>query len=276
MWNRFMNAERDARVALPTLALCILLGGCASGTATPEATPAASPPAADLPMTAKTAENNVAQAAYWGGIYETQPESRDATLNYGRSLRYSGNVQKAVKVLAGGVAAHADDGELLAEYGKALIAAGRTLEGRDYLAEANKRKPGNWTNLSAEGVAYDQLGDHANAQTRYEAALKASPNNPAILNNWALSYALIGDITSAERLLRQAVANPAAGVQVRQNLALVLGIQGDFVEARRYAAADLPPEVVEGNIDYIKAMIAGAAPSSPWSELESLDNETTP
>jgi len=271
MWKQSTGPEQGRAASLrgaSTLVLCAFLAACAT-TSEPE-TSATVPD--DLPISAKTPENNVAQAAYWGSIYDAQPENREAALNYGRGLRYTGNIQKAVKVLAAAVSTHADDPALLAEYGKALTAAGRPLEGRDYLAQANQRQPGDWTNLSAEGVALDQLGDHAEAQSRYQAALKVSPNNPAILNNWALSEALTGEIEDAERLLRQAVSNPSAGVQVRQNLALVLGLQGDFVEARRYASADLPPEVVEGNMDYIRAMISGAGASSPWSELESLDS----
>ncbi len=101
--------------------------------------------------------------------------------------------------------------------------------------------------------------------------MKASPNNPDVLNNWALSRALAGEIEEAERLLKQAVVIPSAGVQVRQNLALVLGLQGDFEEAKLYASADLPPEIVEGNLDYIRAMLTESSQSSPWSQLEALD-----
>ena len=43
--------------------------------------------------------------------------------------------------------------------------------------------------------------------------------------------------------------------QIRQNLALVLGLQGRFDECRAIYAAELPPDQVEANMAYIRAML---------------------
>jgi Flp pilus assembly protein TadD len=55
--------------------------------------------------------------------------------------------------------------------------------------------------------------------------------------------------------LRQAVALPGATTRVRQNLALVLGLQGQFDASRALYAAELPPEAVEANMNYIRALL---------------------
>ena len=262
-----------SRRAAALAALVVWLAGCASTGKPP--TPAAEsaiPGMGPLPVTALTPENQVAQSAYWGQLYEGDPTNLEVAVNYGRTLRMTGREQQAVKVLGAAVTQHPAAPEALAEYGKALTAAGRTLEGRDYLAQANALDRNNWANLSAEGVALDQLGDHAAAQARYEAALNASPNNPAILNNYALSQARAGRSYESERLLRRSVTITSASVQVRQNLAIVLGLKGDFDEAQRYASADLPPEVVAGNMDYLRDLVGpGGSSRDPWSQLQSLD-----
>ncbi len=166
-----------------------------------------------------------------------------------------------------GARRHPEDPSIIAEYGKSLTAAGRSLEGAEYLAQANAGRAGDWTNLSAEGVALDNLGQHQEARSKYEAALKSSPGNPSILNNLALSRALDGDIKEAETYMREAVGRPDASPQMRLNLALILGLQGQFDEARRYASVDLPPAAVEENMEYIKSMVDRP---SPWSELQAL------
>lgn len=267
------RAKKFAAVSMVTL--CGFLAACG--------TPSGSTSDANIPnmqgaqnFAPKTPEDYMAQMTYWGSIYDGLPDNLEAAVNYGRSLRYVGRAKESVKVLSSAVVNHPKDPTVLAEYGKSLTAAGRAAEGLNFLTQANQRRSGDWANLSAEGVTLDRLGRHDQAVSRYEAALKASPNNPSILNNWALSRALAGDLEQAERLLRQAVLVPDAGVQVRQNLALILGLQGNFAEASLYAEVDLPPEIVAGNMDYIRSMFTQSPQSSPapspWSELEALDS----
>ena len=43
--------------------------------------------------------------------------------------------------------------------------------------------------------------------------------------------------------------------QIRQNLALVVGLQGRFDECRALFAAELPPDEVEANMAYIRALL---------------------
>ena len=42
-------------------------------------------------------------------------------------------------------------------------------------------------------------------------------------------------------------------MEIRQNLALVLGLQGRLAEAEKLARQDLPPEIVNNNMAYLRA-----------------------
>ena len=66
---------------------------------------------------------------------------------------------------------------------------------------------------------------------------------------------MTNDLAQAEVHLRKAVAMPRATSQIRQNLGLVIGLQGRFDEARQIFAADLPPDQVEANMAYIRALL---------------------
>ena len=254
------------------LVLSGLLTACAStGGQSPNMAANSSVPGMDQPPVAlgDTPEDQFAQMAYWGSIYEANPSSVDAALNYGRSLRYVERTKQAVTVLSRAVVLDPENPETLSEYGKALVEVGRVMEGADYLSRASSRRPNHWPTLTAEAVALDQLGNHKAAQSKYNAALAASPGNPTVLNNLALSLALSGDINQAEVMLRQAVREPQASAQMRQNLALILGLKGNFVEARQYASADLPPAAVENNLAYIRSMLGSG--KTPWSDLKQID-----
>ena len=49
---------------------------------------------------------------------------------------------------------------------------------------------------------------------------------------------------------------PGATVKVRQNLALVLGLEGKFAEAEAIQREDLPPQMADNNLAYLKAATA--------------------
>ena len=68
--------------------------------------------------------------------------------------------------------------------------------------------------------------------------------------------------------MRQAVAKPGAPIAVRQNLALVVGLQGRLDEAERLARQDLPPEMVENNLAWLRS--ATAAPAGAGRSWDSL------
>jgi len=253
------------------LAVCAVLGACQTTSSGSNLSDASSAAQSQFPVTAfeGSADDYVAQVAYWGAIHDEKPSDVDAAINYGRALRNIGQTRKAVTILNRAVLLDSENAVALSEYGKVLVQTGRVAEGADYLSRASIRKPNDWVILTAEGVAFDQMGDHAVAQRKYDAALQVDPGNPSILTNKGLSFALSGDLGSAEQFLRQAVRQPQATPQMRQNLALVLGLRGNFAEARQYAAADLSAAMVDNNMAYIREMIANE--SSPWSELQEIE-----
>ena len=162
--RKLFSKTQLRQVASPIL-LGALLTACASNSE--PAIDAAAPAASQFAVSntsSQSAEDFLALATYWGGLYDASPGDRDAALNFGRALRHLGRHNQSINVLKDAVQRHPDDPEILAEYGKILTSTGQALEGSQYLAQANARKPGNWTNLSAEGVALSAAGSRSLAQ----------------------------------------------------------------------------------------------------------------
>jgi len=199
-------------------------------------------------------------AAYWGAKFEANHNDLNAALSFARNLRLMGGARQAVTVMKDVVMSHPDDTRVLAEYGKALTAAGRAPDAVPFLARASQINGNDWSTLSAYGVALDQIGSHGPARDNYEAALKLSPGNSTIQSNLALSYLLEGKITQAEPLLRQLVARPDATPQMRQNLAMVESIRGNKVEAEQLVRGDLPKPDADNNISVLNQLSASNAP----------------
>ena len=248
---------------MPVLASALLLGACATNEG-----PQSTVNPASLGVSAGESGNPIADAAYWGGQYEQNPGDAETAAKYGEALRQLKSFEQAMTVLSVAARQHPDHAGIMAEYGKVLVAAGQSEKAIPVLVKAATLNPSDWRVLTAQGVAYDQQGQHAEAQMKYRSALKLAPNHPSILTNLGLSEALAGELTEAEQTLRGAVSNPSAGAKARQNLALVLGLKGEFDEAARLAKADLPPAVVNNNIDYIRSMLVQPA---LWKQMEQLD-----
>lgn len=253
------------RTVIATALGALMLGGCV--TDGPPQRPGLGA-SSDLSVQSSDPRDFVASGAYWGGIYEQDPQNAEAAAKYARSLRHLGSLQQALIVLQQAVQRHPNDVALLAEYGKTLATSGKPDQAVALLAKAGALDPTDWTILSAEGVALDEMGEHARAKEKYAAALRLAPAHPTVLTNLGLSYALSGNLVDAEVTLRRAVSNPASGVHARQNLALVLGLKGDFEEAERLARADLPPSLATNNISYLRSLLTQPA---LWQQMEALD-----
>ena len=66
---------------------------------------------------------------------------------------------------------------------------------------------------------------------------------------------MTNELPTAEQHLRRAIQMRGASTQTRQNLALVVGLQGRFDECRAIYAAELPPQQVEANMAYVRALL---------------------
>ena len=143
------------------------------------------------------------------------------------------------------------------ELGRARIGGGQAFYAIEPLNRAAAAAPRDWRPHSLLGVAMEQVKRLDDARGEYQRALQLSPENPAVLSNLALLDAAAGDRVTAESLLRRAAASPASTVQERANLALVLGLQGKMGEAEQIIRRDLPPELAEQNLAYLRAAAAG-------------------
>ncbi len=209
----------------------------------------------------QNARNYAASVNSYQSLYVRDPGDIDALLGLARNLRYIGSAGQAVELLENASAEHRDRLDLRAELGKAQLGAGSTEEAISTLTDVAERQPGDWQVLSALGIAYDLLGNFAEAQARYGAALAVSPNNLSVLNNLGLSKTLSGDLDGGITILQRAVARPLARAQVRQNLALLHAMKGDVITAERLLRQDLPEEMVEHNLKYYMGLRPGATSS---------------
>ncbi|MCW6510672.1 tetratricopeptide repeat protein [Lichenifustis flavocetrariae] len=203
--------------------------------------------------------------ATWSERYKKTPGDKVTALNYVKGLRAMTQYSQAAAVMEAIAIKYPYDQEVLATYGKTLADAGRFKEAADVLGRAHTPENPNWSVLSAQGSVADQLGDHAQAQAYYSAALKIKPADPHVLSNLGLSYALDNQLPKAEMTMRQASQSPEADMRVRQNFALVLALDGKFDEAEQVAERDLSPSDAAASVASIRGMIAQ---SNTWRPIQ--------
>jgi len=162
---------------------------------------------------------------------ESQPTDLDGALRLARSQREKRDLQGATRTLSQLVLFAPDDPRVLGEYGKTLVADGRSDDAIAFLRQAVIRQSDDWTLFSALGVAYDQKGDHDAARTFYARAMALKPNDATVLNNSALSRLLAGDLDHAEALLLRASRDNADSPKITHNLELVRSLKAS--EQRR-------------------------------------------
>ena len=146
--------------------------------------------------------------------------------------------------------------DALLEKARVALAAGQGFYAVEPTRKAMLLAPKDWRAATLLAVALDQAQRPAEATAAHRKALELAPDNAVVLSNAAMFYASQGDNTQAETLLRKAVSRPDASLQVRQNLALVLGLEGKLAEAEQIERQDLPPQMAEANLDYLRAAAA--------------------
>jgi len=187
--------------------------------------------------------------------YKANPKDKATIIHYAAALRAAGQSQQAVAALEVGVATYPRDPDITVAYAKALTADGRFEQSLTLLDGVIRPDAPDWNALLVKGATLDQLGRNQEARQIYEQALVAAPGEASIEANLGLSYAMTNDLGAAERHLRRAVQMRGANSQIRQNLALIVGLQGRFDESRAIYAAELPPQQVENNMNYVRALL---------------------
>lgn len=187
--------------------------------------------------------------------YKAHPQDKTTIIYYAAALRAAGQPDQAISVLEAGLAVFKTDVDIKVAYAKALAAAGRFDQALNVVDDAIDPAVPDWNALLVKGAILDQSGQNEAARAVYTQALTVAPNQPALEANLGLSYAMTNDLVQAEAHLRKAVSLPGATSQIRQNLALVIGLEGRFDEARAMFARELPPDQVEANMAYIRALL---------------------
>ncbi|PXA99842.1 pilus assembly protein TadD [Nostoc sp. 3335mG] len=187
--------------------------------------------------------------------YRSNPRDRAVVIQYAAALRAAGQSQQAAAALEQAMGAYPNDIELSVAYAKALAALGRFDQSVAVIDRTIRPDAPDWNALLVKGAALDQMGRHGEARALYGQAATVAPGEASIETNLGLSYAMTNDLTTAEKHLRRAVGMRGATSQARQNLALIVGLQGRFEESRALYAAELPPDQVEANMAYVRALL---------------------
>ena len=187
--------------------------------------------------------------------YRHKPRDKATIIYYAAALRAHSQSEQAAAVLEAGMAVHRQDPDIRVAYAKALTASGRFEQALAVVDDTIDRAAPNWDALSVKGAVLDQMGRHEEARRLYRQAIGIAPGEASLYANLGLSHAMTNDLPTAERELRRAVGLRTATSKVRQNLALVIGLQGRFEECEAIFAAELPPDQVEANMSYIRALL---------------------
>ena len=187
--------------------------------------------------------------------YKANPGDKGVAINYAAALRAQGQSGQAVAALEITMGRYPRDVDVSVAYAKALTAEGRFDQALTVIDNSIRPEAPDWNALLVKGAILDQMGRNAEARVLYQQALTIAPGEASLEANFGLSFAMTNDLASAEQHLRRAVAMRGATSQIRQNLALVLGLQGRFDECRAIYAAELPPDQVDANMAYVRALL---------------------
>jgi Flp pilus assembly protein TadD len=224
--------------------------------AAPAATAAADAPKKATPQERAAADrlDPLARTVFWTREANLDPTDTVAGVELAASLRGIGRFDEARQAAEKVLVLYPNNLDALLESARVAVASGKGFYALDPLRKAEGIAPRDWRVYSLLAVAHDQNRQPELAKTAYGQALALSPDNPAVLSNLGLWYATHGDAAQGETYLRRAVAEPGATAQERQNLALVLGMEGKLGEAEQLMREDLPPELADANLAYLRAL----------------------
>ena len=152
-------SRRPLRLAAILLAASALTACAADGPAAPSAAATDAGPSREQALAELKArpvpEDPIGRAAYWAQRTELEPDDVSVSVQFAKALRGIGSNERAVEYLEECLARQPGQPDLVGEYGKSLVAAGRPRDALPVLAQARQMKPDDWSILVAQGVAYD-------------------------------------------------------------------------------------------------------------------------
>jgi Flp pilus assembly protein TadD len=230
----------------------------AAATAQSPAKPAAPAKASAQDRAAAERLDPLGRAAFWASQVDADPKDAEAGVRLAGALRLLGRYQEAFDAAQAVLVAQPNNVDALLETARVAVSNGQGFFAVEPARKVQAIAPRDWRGPALLAVGLAQAGRPTEALAAHGQALALAPDNPAVLSNAAMFYAAQGDKAHAETLLRKAAAEPGAGLQVRQNLALVLGLEGKLEEAEQIQRQDLPPQMADNNLAYLKAA-AGTA-----------------
>jgi Flp pilus assembly protein TadD len=241
---RVQAALKSMRIALLAGVAALALSACASNRAS-----------MSHPIETGSISSEAASLGQLGARYKAHPKDKVTIIRYAAALRAAGQAEQAVSVLEAGQAIYKRDLDIKIAYAKALTAAGRFSQALNVADDSIDPASPDWNALLVKGAILDQNGRSEEARALYTQALLLAPGEASLEANLGLSYAMTNELDKAEDHLRRAVGMRGATSQIRQNLALVIGLQGRFAECQAMFARELPPDQVEANMAYIRALL---------------------
>jgi len=185
---------------------------------------------------------------------EMQSSNPEPLIAMGDTLVEMGKVDEAITNYNAALSLDPRAPAALRGLAKAYLRTGRPDLAGNPLAVAYQYTPGDPKLLLLIGVADDFIGQHADAQARYQQALRYAPGDRSLTLDLALSLALSEKFDQAIALLRPMAYAPGATPQERQTLALIYGLKGDEGAARELARHDLDPASVDHNLAFYETL----------------------
>ena len=241
---RVQTALKSMRIVLLAGVAVLALSACASNRAS-----------MSDPIETGSISSDGSSLGQLAARYKAHPTDKITIIYYAAALRAAGQAEQAVAVLEAGHAVYKNDIDIKIAYAKALTAAGRFSQALNVADDSIDPASPDWNALLVKGAILDQNGKNAEARALYTQALLIAPGESSLEANMGLSFAMTNELDKAEQHLRKAAGMRGATSQIRQNLALVIGLQGRFDESRDMFARELPPEQVETNMSYIRALL---------------------
>lgn len=183
-----------------------------------------------------------------------QPDSAEPLTALGDTLLEMGKPDEAIVTYNAALKLSSRDQRALRGLARAYLKTGRPDLAGAPLAIAYKDIPNDPKLLLLIGVADDFIGQHANAQARYQQGLRLAPADRSLLLDLSLSLSLTEKFDEAVNLLRPVAFAPNATPQERQTLALIYGLKGDQKSAMQLARMDLDAAAAQHNLAFYETL----------------------
>lgn len=200
----------------------------------------------------------ITQARFWVVEFSKNQKDEEVAVEAANALERIGSYDKAIETAAMGIQNFENNGKLWKTLGASLLKSNKFEDAVQALTKSKTLLANDAEIRNYLGITYDNLGNFDMAYKSYNEARALAPNNPNFASNLGFSLMMAGKFNEAEAVLRQAVIMPGAPIQARQNLALAIGIQGRLSESEKVAQSDLPTDLAQQNIKYLREMLDGS------------------